>query len=170
MKRVRVVRILVVFMVCTILSGCSMQQSYETYVFPDVYVDAEQLVKDIKGKKCKDIYENEDGSVTVVLTEEQRENWLRGINTDFRLTKQMGILSIECSKDYKNLTARLPEKIAEGAAPMIQSYVWCAEMAQILSGSEDWSVEVTIIENETNKIQYQGTLPEDELDWSFLEK
>ena len=142
------------------------------YVIRDVYVDKEFFMKENK-QNCEDIYGNSDGTITMVLTDRQRKKWLDMgmVENQLRLINQLisdGDIKIEYSDDYRKLTMWLPEEIAYASAPMIQSYAWSAELYHILSGVEDWSLEVTVIETETKHTYFKAMLPADGLDWSFI--
>ena len=80
----------------------------------------------------------------------------------------MGI-SIEYSDDYTHMSISAPEGVAQAASPMIHSFAWHAELVQILGGAENWFLEVTVVNQDTGEIEQQATLPEEELDWSFLQ-
>lgn len=148
-------------------------ESTREYVIRDVYVDKDIFIKENR-QNCEDIYGNSDGSITMVLTDWQRKEWLDmgAVENQLRVNNQLisdGSLKIEYSDDYRKLTMWLPEEIAYASAPMIQFYAWSAELYQIFSGVEDWSLEVTVIETETERIYLEALLPEDELDWGFIQ-
>ncbi len=150
--------------------GCSDQKETKSYTFHDVYIGAEYLLETHKNStSCEDIYLNEDGSLTLVLTEFQRKHWADPSQTEAMLIplKMMGV-EIFYSDDYAKMTISAPDGVSEAAAPMICNFAWTAELYQILNGSEPWSLEVTVINSDTGKIIQQLNLPEDELDWSFI--
>lgn len=155
-----------------LLSGCSHHKETKSYTFHDVYIGAESLVETHKNSRsCEDIYLNEDGSLTLVLTESQRKKWAEPGQTEAMLIplKMMGV-EISYSDEYTKMTISAPGGVAEAAAPMICNFAWAAELYQILNGSETWSLEVTVINSDTGKPIQQFNLPEDELDWSFIEQ
>lgn len=155
-----------------LLSGCSHQRETKSYTFHDVYIGAEYLIENHKNSvSCEDIYLNEDGSLTLVLTESQRKHWADPSQTEAMLIplKMMGI-EISYSDDYTKMTISAPDGVAEAAAPMICNFAWMAELYQVLNGSETWSLEVTVINSDTGQTIQQLNLPEDELDWSFIEQ
>lgn len=155
-----------------LLSGCASQQETKAYTFHDVYIGAASLVESHKdGKSCEDIYLNEDGSLTLVLTESQRKRWADPSQTEAMLVvlKMMGI-EIFYSDEYTKMNIFAPDGVAEAAAPMICNFAWAAELYQVLNGTENWSLEVTVINSDTGQTVQQLTLPEDELDWSFIEQ
>lgn len=156
-----------------LLTGCAGAGEAQTYILPNVYTDAQALINDNKGtNRCEDIYLNEDGSLTLVLTEKQRKSWADPRDTERIILPAMKMLgiSIEYSDDYTELTCSAPGEVAVAAAPMIRSFAWEAELIQILGGAETWSLKVTVINKDTGEIEQQVTLPEEELDWSFLEE
>lgn len=161
-----------VIMICGLLiSGCSYQKEMKTYTFHDLYIGAEYLVENHKNStSCEDIYLNGDGSLTLVLTESQRKRWADPSQTETMLIplKMMGV-DISYSDKYTKMTISAPDGVAQAAAPMICNFAWQAELYQILNGTEDWSLEVTVINSDTGKTIQQLNLPEDELDWSFIE-
>ncbi len=153
-----------------VLSSCSGHKETTTYTFPDVYVGASDLVKNYQNSgRCEDIYENEDGSLTLVLTERQRKQWADTNETKvfLALLNQMGV-EISYSDDYRKMSISAPDGVAEAASPMILNFAWKAEQQQILNGAKDWSLEVTVINRDTGAVTQQVTLPEEELDWSFV--
>ena len=162
-----------VLMACgLLLSGCSHREETKTYIFHDVYIGAEYLMENHKNStSCEDIYLNEDGSLTLVLTESQRKKWADPSQTETMLLplKMMGV-DISYSDEYTKMTISAPDGVAEAASPMICNFAWQAELYQILNGAENWSLEATVINSDTGKTIQQLNLPEDELDWSFIEQ
>lgn len=153
-----------------LLSGCSHQQEPKAYTFHDVYIDAEALIENHKNStSCEDIYWNEDGSLTLLLTESQRKRWADPSQTEAMLIplNMMGV-TVSYFDDYKKMTISAPDGVAEAAAPMIGTFAWTAELYQVLNGTENWSLEVTVINSDTGKITQQRNLPEDDLDWRFI--
>ena len=56
-----------------LLAACSGKGGTTAYTFHDVYIGADYLVENRRDiPDCEDIYLNEDGSLTLVLTEAQR--------------------------------------------------------------------------------------------------
>lgn len=159
-------------MVCgLLLSSCSNQGETKAYTFHDVYIGAEHLVENHKNSTdCEDIYLNEDGSLTLVLTEAQRKKWADPSQTEGMLIplKMMGV-EISYSDDYTKMEVSAPDGVAEAASPMICNFAWAAELHQVLNGTQDWSLEVTVINSDTGETVQQLNLPKDELDWSFIE-
>lgn len=153
-----------------LLSGCSQQEEAKSYTFHDVYIGAEYLIE-TDHSDCEDIYLNEDGSLTLVLTESQRKEWTDPSQTEAILIplKLMGV-AVQYSDDYMELTISAPDGVAEAASPMILNFAWQAELYQVLNGVENWSLEVTVINSDTGKTVQQATLPEEKLDWSFVGK
>lgn len=173
LRRAKPASLITFALFCLLLSGCSIKEpETEVYVLPNVYVGARALIDGNKNSnRCEDIYQNEDGSLTLVLTERQREKWTAPgeIETVFLpLLKGMGI-SIEYSDDYTQMSISAPGGVAKAASPMIHSFAWHAELVQILGGAENWSLEVTVVNQDTGEIEQQVTLPDEELDWSFLQ-
>lgn len=172
LKKRTAVRSLSIVLLCgLLLCGCSRREDARAYTFRDVYIGAEHLIETHKNSRdCEDIYLNEDGSLTLVLTESQRKKWADPGETEAILIplKLMGV-SIEYSDDYTKMTVSAPDGVAEAASPMICNFAWQAELCQILGGAEDWSLEVTVVNSDTGKIVQQVVLPEEELDWSFME-
>lgn len=155
-----------------LLTGCADHGETKAYTFHDVYVGAQSLIESHKNSnRCEDIYLNEDGSMTLVLTERQRKKWADSSDIEAMLIpmKMMG-LSVEYSEDYTQLTISAPDGVAEAASPMILNFAWVAELHQILGGVEDWSLEVTVINSDTGEIVQHVNLPEEELDWSFVQQ
>ena len=173
MKKSWKIKVVFILALCFLwLPGCAAEGEAQTYILPDVYVDAQALIDDNKGSnRCEDIYLNEDGSLTLVLTERQRKWWADPgdmEHTILPVMKMMGV-SIEYSDDYTEMTCSAPDGVAEAASPMIRSFAWQAELIQILGGSETWSLEVTVVNKDTGEIEQKATMPVEELDWSYLE-
>ena len=168
----RAAAVLCVFLLAVGLAGCSGHGSTKTYILPDVYVDGEDLVKRNKDTdSCEDIYLNDDGSLTLVLTEAQRKRWSdhKEIEAQLSLMSKLSGITIRFSDAYTKMEVSAPRDVARAAAPMAYSFAWVAELCQILNGAETWSLQVTISESESGTVLQEAILPEDQLDWSFLE-
>lgn len=153
-----------------LFTGCSFKKETKEYVFSHVYIGAQTLLEENKNSNhCEDIYLNEDGSLTLVLTEAQRKSWADTTFSDIVLfgMKQAGI-TVTYSDDYTSLELCAPQDILTASAPMLQTFAWRAELVQVLNGTEDWSITVTLKDSETGAIVKEFHLPEDEFDWSFL--
>lgn len=171
-KKVPALILSVIMVLSLLLTGCADHGETKTYIFHDVYVGAESLIESHKNNgSCEDIYLNEDGSLTLVLTERQRKKWADSRETEAMLIpmKMMGV-AVEYSEDYTQLTISAPGGVAEAASPMILNFAWVAELHQILGGVEDWSLEVTVINSDTGETVQHVNLPEEELDWSFVQQ
>ncbi len=156
-------------MLCVLLSGCGQTKETKAYAFHDVYIGAEYLLNNHDRSSCEDMYLNEDGSLTMVLTEAQRKHWANPRQVEaILLPLQMMGVSISYHQDYTQMTVSAPDGVAEAAAPMICNFAWVAELYQVLNGNESWSLDVTVINSDTGQILQQVTLPDEELDWSFI--
>lgn len=153
-----------------LLAACAGKGGTTAYTFHDVYIGADYLVENRRDiPDCEDIYLNEDGALTLVLTETQRRRWADPSQTEALLVplKLMGI-AVEYTDDYTALTISAPDGAAEAASPMILNFAWQAELYQVLNGAADWSLKVTVVNRDTGEIVQQVTLPEEKLDWNFV--
>lgn len=152
-----------------LLSGCAGGGGPVAYTFHDLYISADYLIQEHQNSgDCEDIYLNEDGSLTLVLTEGQRRQWADPGQTEALLfpLKLMGV-SAAYADGYTRLTVSAPEEVAEGASPMLLHLAWQAELYQVLNGTEEWSLEVTVLNSDTGETVQSAVLPEEDLDWSF---
>lgn len=171
LKRIPLFWMSVIVLCSVFLAGCSGQKNTEAYTFKDVYIGKDYLLDTFKNSNdCEDIYLNDDGSLTLVLTESQRRKWADMGKTETMLIplKMMGV-EISYSDDYTKMEVSAPDGVAEAASPMICNFAWAAELHQVLNGTQDWSLEVTVINSDTGETVQQLNLPKDELDWSFIE-
>lgn len=122
----------------------------ETYIITGVFTDEETYIREIReAGVCEYIYKNEEGNGEIKVTEKQREEWLekakKNIENVLESLKDEEMCSFEFNEDYTILESNLDKQYS------VQCYtedlfdlIYNAEIMQIFSGVEDWSVNVII--------------------------
>ena len=139
---------------------------------------AEETVEEIRdGGNCLDIYENEDGTVTVEITEEQQKYWLnsRGYMLE-ELQEQLQEYDenyrLEHNDSYTQVDAYYNLDLPVDKAVVYVRYAefLCASY-QIFSGVDDdkWKVTINVYNSDTGKLVKTGDsdvdLEYDDSDW-----
>ena len=131
---------------------------------------AEETVEEIKnGGNCLDIYENEDGTVTVEINKEQQEYWMDSRGTmmeelqeqlqeydqNYRLEHNDSFTEVNA---YYNL--ELP---ADKVIVYVMYAVFLCASYQLFSGiaSDEWRVAINIYNCDTGKLVKSGSSDED---------
>ncbi|RDU23791.1 hypothetical protein [Anaerosacchariphilus polymeriproducens] len=158
-----------------ICSGCNMKT--KKYLIPSTALFAQTngqdgLVSKIKEmnkdqKFCTDIRKTDDGGVLLVLTEEQKKNmqsqYLKNMKKFADGIKGLGD-TIEINKDYTEITYYATFKTFStldiGAVMFYLAGYQCLQIPE----KGEWSLNVTIINSETNKIVKQIEFPKENLD------
>ena len=131
---------------------------------------AEETVEEIKnGGNCLDIYENEDGTVTVEINKKQQEYWMDSRGTmmeelqeqlqeydqNYRLEHNDSFTEVNA---YYNL--ELP---ADKVIVYVMYAVFLCASYQLFSGiaSDEWRVAINIYNCDTGKLVKSGSSDED---------
>lgn len=141
------------------------------YVFTNAYIDTKNWVS-IYGDTdaCEEIYQNLNGDLVMVLTSEQRKDFLK-----YDITQAAGILSSETSQ-LPTLSFSEDFGILEVVGTpgnfdienSVRTAIFNAQLIQVLSnGSEDWKLEVVVRNRNTDAIIQTFLLPHQPLNWNF---
>ena len=131
---------------------------------------AEETVEEIKnGGNCLDIYENEDGTVTVEINKEQQEYWMDSRGTMMEeLQEQLQEYGqnyrLEHNDSFTEVNAYYNLKLPADKAIVYVMYAefLCASY-QLFSGAatNDWRVAINIYNCDTGKLVKSGSSDED---------
>ena len=124
----------------------------DTYIITAVFnYDSEvSYIKEIREAGiCEYIYINEDGNVDVKVTKEQRKKWIQMAERDIeKIQKKLEgeeMCSFKFNEDYTILQSDLSKKYSiKKFSDDIFSLVYDAEIMQVFSGTDDWSVNLVI--------------------------
>lgn len=124
----------------------------ETYIIANIFNETEEYICDIRELGyCQYIFENEDGKIEVKMTEEQKEAWIEKAVDNIEevlagLTEEE-LYQFEFNEDYTVLKAVLNKKCdASTFFSDLLVLLSNAEIYQIFTGTEEWSVNI-IVEN-----------------------
>ena len=127
---------------------------------------AEETVEEIRdGGNCIDIYENEDGTVTVEITKEQQEYWMtsRGElmgELEEKLKEYDENYQLQHNNSYTQVDAYYNLNLPWDKAGVFVMYAefLCATY-QVFSGvdSDAWRVEINIYNSDTGKLVKSGS-------------
>ena len=127
---------------------------------------AEETVEEIRdGGNCLDIYENEDGTVTVEITKEQQEYWMtsRGElmgELEEKLKEYDENYQLQHNNSYTQVDAYYNLNLPWDKAGVFVMYAefLCATY-QVFSGvdSDAWRVEINIYNSDTGKLVKSGS-------------
>ena len=110
-----------------------------------------------------------DGNSTEIqLTRYQRQKWIKAVKEElqFMLEKANALknMQFEISSDAKELTLRANEKMSYNrAATYSLAFVYDMELFQVLNGEEDWGIEFTLKDMDTNEIIYTADFPKEKI-------
>mgnify|MGYP004614091697 FL=1 len=139
---------------------------------------AEETVEEIKdGGNCLDIYENEDGTVTVEINKEQQEYWTDSRGTMMEeLQEQLQEYDqnyrLEHNDSFTEINAYYNQELPWDKAGVYVMYAefLCASY-QLFSGvnSDEWKVVINVYNSDTGKLVKTGDsdvdLTYDNSDW-----
>ena len=127
---------------------------------------AEETVEEIRdGGNCLEIYENEDGTVTVEITKEQQEYWMTSRGKLFgeleeKLKEYDENYRLEHNDSYTQVDAYYNLSLPWDKAGVFVIYAefLCATY-QVFSGvdSDSWRVEINIYNSDTGKLVKSGS-------------
>ena len=139
---------------------------------------AEETVEEIKnGGNCLDIYENEDGTVTVEINKEQQEYWMDSRGTMMeelqeQLQEYAQNYRLEHNDSFTEINAYYNQELPWDKAGVYVMYAefLCASY-QLFSGvnSNEWKVVINVYNSDTGKLVKTGDsdvdLTYDNSDW-----
>ena len=133
---------------------------------PDIQ---EQLDIYVEIGLCQKTKINEDETAAIIqLTRYQRQKWIKVVQEDlqFMLEKANGLenMQFEISSDAKELTLRANEKMSYNwAATYSLALVYDMELLQVLNGEEEWGINFTLKDMDTNEIIYTADFPKEKI-------
>ena len=141
----------------------------ETYVISGVFSDEESYIKEIREAGiCEYIYKNEDGYADVKVTEEQRKRWIESAEQSIeKIQKNLEgeeMCSFEFNDDYTVLESDISKKYSvKSYTSDIFTLIYDAEIMQVFSGGDDWSVNIVIRNVNTGYELVNIQFPQEEL-------
>ena len=141
----------------------------ETYVVSGVFSDEESYIKEIREAGiCEYIYKNEDGYADVKVTEEQRKRWIESAEQSIeKIQKNLEgeeMCSFEFNDDYTVLESDISKKYSvKSYTSDIFTLIYDAEIMQVFSGRDDWSVNIVIRNVNTGYELVNIQFPQEEL-------
>jgi len=166
--------LLIILVVC---SGCNNAKPI-TVIWPKYLVNmmgysAEQQVELFQesnkdDKYASDVYANDDGSITFKMNKEQLKNsenkFTDNLTTNIEIAKEYGI--IVTISDNKEVIYRCSSEIE--VSDFIKVYVATVSTVitlKMISGedSDDWNLQIKVIDENTGRIIKEGTIPEEEI-------
>ena len=133
---------------------------------PDIQ---EQLDVYVEAGLCWRAYLNEDETAAVIhLTKNQREKWIEWItdsmNRSLESVNRSENIEYVVSEEGKVLTLKANENMNYNlAGTYLLALVYDMELLQILSGEEDWGIDFTLKDMDTNEILYTADYPEEKI-------
>jgi len=142
--------------------------TYSTKLLTVIDNTAEEWMEDIGTYvvgNYEDLYKNPDGSVTIIITEEQRGYWLnfykdlvQKLQDDFNNIDEK--YKIVCNEDYSQIDFyyNLDIDTSTSAYYILSTEAYCA-CVQIFNGipSDEWYVEANIYNTNTGKLVANGS-------------
>ena len=110
-----------------------------------------------------------DGNSTEIqLTRCQRQKWIKAVKEELQrmLESANGLehMKYEISSDARELTLIANENMNYNlAGTYLLALVYDMELLQILSGEEDWGIDFTLKDMDTNEILYTADYPEEKI-------
>lgn len=139
---------------------------------------AEETVEEIKGGgNCLDIYENEDGTITVEINKKQQEYWLTSREElleelQEQLKEYDENYRLEHNNSYTQVDAYYNQELPWDKAGSYVVYAeWLCASYQLFSeeDSSSWRVDINIYNSDTGKLVKSGSsdasLTYDNSDW-----
>ncbi|MDL2296073.1 hypothetical protein LJC18_04695, partial [Lachnospiraceae bacterium OttesenSCG-928-E19] len=127
----KIKKILVCIVLCVLcITGCKNET--KEYVLTNTSIDADELVEMYEDSgECEGIKKNEKGDVVVLLTEEQREAWLKPqwIESNDSLVETIGA-DIFYNSEYTEIEVKGSKEELLAFDEMIKYYAYHAEVQQ----------------------------------------
>ena len=168
--------IICVLAIACVLCGCMSEPSetdettWTTYVINDktcrmVYsAPPEEAVEKIDrsewvGGHYREARVDEEGNFVLTLSEDDIAHWKKEMESNLKTLMEGSVKDndgsyLKVSDDYHQITTKVQEEYAMGAAIGVQmAMLWCATM-QMLNGEDpnDWWVDVTFIDLESGNV------------------
>ncbi|WP_075679683.1 hypothetical protein [Roseburia sp. 831b] len=122
----------------------------ETYVISGVFSDEKTYIEEVREANiCEYIYINADGNADIKVTEEQREEWLKNAKKNIEVildrTEEESMCEFKFNQDYTVLESSADKEYSGRTyVEDLMNLIYNAEIEQIFSGAEDWSINIII--------------------------
>ena len=141
----------------------------ETYVISGVFSDEKTYIEEIREANiCEYIYINADGNADIKVTEEQREEWLKNAKKNIEAildrTEEESMCEFKFNQDYTVLESSADKEYSgQTYVEDLMNLIYNAEIEQIFSGAEDWSINIIIRNMRTGAEIINVNYPQEEL-------
>ena len=141
----------------------------ETYVISGVFSDEKTYIEEIREANiCEYIYINADGNADIKVTEEQREEWLKNAKKNIEAildrTEEESMCEFKFNQDYTVLESSADKEYSGRTyVEDLMNLIYNAEIEQIFSGAEDWSINIIIRNMRTGAEIINVNYPQEEL-------
>lgn len=142
----------------------------ETYIIANIFGEEDDYIKELRDAGiCEYAFINDDKKIEVKLTEGQREAWIEmseeNIADVLSDTAEDALYDYNFSEEYTELHSRLMKSasIYCYAEDMIL-LIYNAEIYQILTGAEEWSVHIVVENKENGKEIMNIQFPQERID------
>ena len=141
----------------------------ETYVISGVFSDEKTYIEEIREANiCEYIYINADGNADIKVTEEQREEWLKNAKKNIEAildrTEEESMCEFKFNQDYTVLESSADKEYSGRTyVEDLMNLIYNAEIEQIFSGAEDWSINIIIRNMRTGSEIINVNYPQEEL-------
>ena len=141
----------------------------ETYVISGVFSDEKTYIEEIREANiCEYIYINADGNADIKVTEEQREEWLKNAKKNIEAildrTEEESMCEFRFNQDYTVLESSADKEYSgQTYVEDLMNLIYNAEIEQIFSGAEDWSINIIIRNMRTGAEIINVNYPQEEL-------
>ncbi|MFI3200313.1 MAG: hypothetical protein R3Y54_02145 [Eubacteriales bacterium] len=166
MKRISIMLIAIFALSITALLFIFLDKPKE-YIFTSPPINAQNWVTLYDGTdSCNEIYLNENGDLVMVLTSEQKKDFLK-----YDITTAGGISStgttLTFSNNYKTLEI-VGEQGQLNIESSIRTAIFNAQFNQVLrSGTSDWQLEVILKDRNTGSTLQTFFLPNEPFIWNY---
>ena len=141
----------------------------ETYVISGVFSDEKTYIEEIREANiCEYIYINADGNADIKVTEEQREEWLKNAKKNIEAildrTEEESMCEFKFNQDYTVLESSADKEYSGRTyVEDLMNLIYNAEIEQIFSGAEDWSINIIIRNMRTGSEIINVNYPQEEI-------
>ena len=141
----------------------------ETYVISGVFSDEKTYIEEIREANiCEYIYINADGNADIKVTEEQREEWLKNAKKNIEVildrTEEESMCEFKFNQDYTVLESSADKEYSGRTyVEDLMNLIYNAEIEQIFSGAEDWSINIIIRNMRTGSEIINVNYPQEEI-------
>lgn len=144
----------------------------ETFVIPTFFADEEDIQTFIDGEKgnqtCTDIYLNADNAIEVVVTAEEKQNWIDRADmviesfTGDTLNGQGYMIQINEDRNAMQIHGvaglNTYQLLNDAMLVMLNAEIW-----QVLQGVDPWSVAFSVYDDNTGELLQEVNFPTEDL-------